>query len=241
MKKNVLPALIVITAAAVASGRQAGTEPGIWVANLEKSYAAIDSYTAIFHKQERIDGELREEETISLKFKKPFKVYMKWIKAPHKGREALYAEGSNKNQVRVHEAGILGLVTVNLDPNGRQAMQGNRHPITDTGLGNLVKVLGENVIKGLAAGELEFKDYGEDIVYGRKTQKIKLVLPKVKAKDYYCCRAVIHVDLEATVPIKVQIFDRDDLLIENYGFENLNLKAGLTDADFDPRNPAYKF
>jgi hypothetical protein len=31
------------------------------------------------------------------------------------------------------------------------------------------------------------------------------------------------------------------LLIENYGFENLNLKAGLMDADFDPRNPAYKF
>jgi len=40
---------------------------------------------------------------------------------------------------------------------------------------------------------------------------------------------------------KVQIFDGNDLLIENYDFESLNPKAGLTDADFDPRNPAYKF
>jgi hypothetical protein len=135
----------------------------------------------------------------------------------------------------------LDCVTVNLDPNGRQAMQGNRHPITDTGLGNLVKVLGENVSKGLEAGELEFKEHGQDMVYGRKTQKIELVLPKARTKDYYCCRVVIQVDLETTVPIKVQIFDGNDLLIENYGFENLNLKAGLTDADFNPGNPAYKF
>lgn len=243
MKKNVLPALIVFAAvaAAAAAGRQAGTDPGIWVANLEKSYAEIESYSAIFHKQERVDGKLREEETISLKFKMPFKVYMKWIKAPYKGREALYAEGWNKHRVRVHEGGILGLVTVNLDPNGRQAMQGNRHPITDTGLGNLVKVLRENVSKGLEAGELEFKEHGEEMVYDRKTQKIELVLPKAKTKDYYCYRAVIYVDHETALPIKVQIFDRDDLLIENYGFENLNLKAGLTDADFDPKNPAYKF
>jgi len=104
-----------------------------------------------------------------------------------------------------------------------------------------VKVLRENVSKGLEAGELEFKEHGEDMVYGRKAQKIELVLPKTKAKDYYCYRAVIHVDLETTLPIKVQIFDWDNLLIENYGFENLNLKAGLTDADFDPKNPAYKF
>jgi len=241
MKKYILSGLIVLAAAAVAAERQSGIDPRLWAADLEKSYTEIESYTAVFHKQERVDGKLREEETISLKFKKPFKVYMKWIKAPHKGREALFAMGWNKNQVRVHEAGILGLITVNLDPNGRQAMQGNRHPITDTGLGNLVKVLGENVNKGLEAGELEFKEYGEDIVYGRKTRKIELVLPKAKVKDYYCHRAVIHVDLETTVPIKVQIFDGDDFLIENYGFENLNLKAGLTDADFDPGNPAYKF
>jgi negative regulator of sigma E activity len=104
-----------------------------------------------------------------------------------------------------------------------------------------VKVLRDNVSKGQEAGELEFKEHGEDIVYGRRIQKIELVLPKAKAKDYYCHRAVIYVDHETALPIKVQIFDRDDLLIENYGFENLNLKAGLTDADFDPRNPAYKF
>ncbi len=223
------------------AGRQTGIDPGLWVHNLEKSYAEIESYTAVFHKQERVEGKLSQEETIFLKFKKPFKVYMKWIKAPFKGREALYVEGWNNNRVKVHEGGLLGLVTVNLDPQGRQAMQGNRHPITDTGLGNLIKILGNNVRKGLDVGELEFRVSGEEIIYGRKAQKVELLLPKSRTKGYYCHRAVIHVDLETTLPIRVQIFDPDDLLMENYGFEELNPRTGLTDYDFDPDNPAYKF
>jgi hypothetical protein len=36
-------------------------------------------------------------------------------------------------------------------------------------------------------------------------------------------------------------FDWEDRLIEGYGYEDLTLDAGLTDADFDPRNPKYEF
>ena len=43
------------------------------------------------------------------------------------------------------------------------------------------------------------------------------------------------------VPVKIQIFDWDDKLAEFYGYENLKFNAGLTDADFDPENPEYKF
>jgi hypothetical protein len=42
------------------------------LAEAEKAIALVESYTAIFHKQELFDGVLNEEETISIKFKKPF-------------------------------------------------------------------------------------------------------------------------------------------------------------------------
>lgn len=207
----------------------------------EAALANVDSYTAIFHKQERIKGDLMVEETIFLKFKRPFKVYMKWIKAPYKGRECLYVEGANNNRIKAHEGGILGLVTVNLNPLGSRAMKGNRHPITETGLENSVKRIGGEFRKGIEAGEIELKEYGEETVYGRKTIKVEGIFPKEKEKEYYCHRALINLDIEVRVPIKIKIYDWEDKLIENYGYEDLRLNAGLTDADFSSRNSDYRF
>ena len=51
----------------------------------------------------------------------------------------------------------------------------------------------------------------------------------------------MNLDCELKVPIKIQIFDWDDRLVESYGYENLKLDAGLTDSDFDPNNSDYKF
>ena len=34
---------------------------------------------------------------------------------------------------------------------------------------------------------------------------------------------------------------RDDQLVEEYGYANLELEAPLADADFDPKNPEYHF
>lgn len=43
------------------------------------------------------------------------------------------------------------------------------------------------------------------------------------------------------MPIKIQIFDWSNRLVECYGFEDLKLNPGLTDRDFDPKNPKYQF
>lgn len=239
MKFICLIFLLVITSTFMEAHEK--IDPENWIRGIKESYAAIDNYTAIFHKRECINGNLKEEEAIFLKFKKPFKVYMKWIKEPYKGRETLYVEGWNENQMMVHEGGIAGVVTVNLNPKGSIAMKNSRHPITDSGLGNLINLIGKNMRRGMRTGELEFKENGEETVYGRKTQKVELLFPKDKAKGYYCYRAIINLDAEMKLPLRVQIYDWDDMLIENYGYENLKLNAGLTDTDFDPKNPAYKF
>jgi outer membrane lipoprotein-sorting protein len=102
-------------------------------------------------------------------------------------------------------------------------------------------MVGDNVRRGLRSGELEYGRSAEGTVYGRRIQSLELIFPRNPRKGYYCYRSVISLDIEKKVPIRVQIFDWEDKLIEDYGYENLTLNTGLTDADFDSRNPKYKF
>ncbi|MFA4920196.1 MAG: DUF1571 domain-containing protein [Thermodesulfovibrionales bacterium] len=52
---------------------------------------------------------------------------------------------------------------------------------------------------------------------------------------------MMNFDVETKLPIRVHIYDWNDTLIESYGYEATTLDAGLTEADFDPNNPAYRF
>lgn len=212
-----------------------------WIHSAEAALAGVDSYTAVYHKQERIEGELLKKETIFIKFKKPFKVYMKWIQNPYKGRECLYVAGSNDNRIKAHEGGILRIFKLNLNPRGSRAMKHNRHSITEFGLENVVRIFTREVRRGIEFGELEVKKHCEERVYERTAQKFEAFFPKERGKGYYCQRALIYMDIEKKVPIKIHIYDWEDQIIENYGYEDLRLDAGLTDADFDPKNPEYKF
>lgn len=212
-----------------------------WLRQAEVSLDRTESYAAVFHKQERVKGWLKTKETVYLKFKKPFKVYMKWIEDPGKGREVLYVDGWNNNRILLRDPGFMGVMIMNLRPQGPIAMKGSRHPITEVGLEHLVQMVGDNVRRGLRSGELEYGRSAEGTVYGRRIQSLELIFPRNPRKGYYCYRSVISLDIEKKVPIRVQIFDWEDKLIEDYGYENLTLNTGLTDADFDSRNPKYKF
>lgn len=212
-----------------------------WLRQAEVLLDRTESYTTIFHKQERVKGWLKTKETVYLKFKKPFKVYMKWIEDPGKGREILYVDGWNNNRILFRDPGFLGVVIMNLRPEGPLAMNGSRHPITEVGLNHLIKVFGDNLRRGLRSGELECKRCKEGTVYGRKIQPMELIFPRDPRNGYYCYRSIISLDIEKRVPIRVQVFDWEDRLIEDYGYEDLTLNAGLIDADFDRWNPKYKF
>lgn len=207
-----------------------------WLRQAEDLLAETESYTAIFHKQERIKGSLKTKEIVFLKFKKPFKVYMKWVDGPGKGREVFYVEGWNKNRILVREPGAWGTITMNLHPLGPIALQGSRHPITEAGLGYLVKLFGENLRQAWMLGELEYQTGKEEILYGRKTLTIETRFPKKPHNGYYCYRSILNLDIEKKIPIRVQVFDWDDRLVGDYGYEDLILNAGLTDADFKPQN-----
>jgi outer membrane lipoprotein-sorting protein len=239
-----LVAVLTFAIACTASMVQGGANSNAFVGVLEAmrdAYARIDHYTATFLTQERIDGELRPEQLVALKFKKPFKVYLRWVKGRHEGRQALYPAGADGHELWVRVPMLVGGVTVSLDPLSPRARKGSRHSITDVGVGRLVDFVTENAQRGIERGEVTIEDAGRHTTFERPTHRYILHFPDNPTKGYYCMTAVIEVDQDHRLPIYAEIFDWDGRLIKRYGYLDLRLNPGLTDEDFNPKNPAYGF
>ena len=58
---------------------------------------------------------------------------------------------------------------------------------------------------------------------------------------YYSARGTLWVSPETLMPKRIEIFDAEDRLYERYIYREVQLNIGLTDLDFDPENPDYRF
>ncbi|MEI7899615.1 MAG: DUF1571 domain-containing protein [bacterium] len=239
---SLCPAYFALALMMPTAGRaQEMTDSEKWLKDAEAAYSRVTRYTAVFHKQQRVDGKLLQEETILLKFRNPFSLYLEWIEEPHKGSELLYVEGWNGNRARVHRGGLFRFVTRNLEPKHPALMENNLRPFTDIGLGYIVKAVASNIYKAHKDGGFNFFDRGEEVLYDRKTQLVEIVFPKNKDKGYDAYRLFVNQDLTSKLLVRVRMYDWDDQLFENYGYEKIKLDAELTEADFDPDNPGYRF
>jgi Protein of unknown function (DUF1571) len=120
-------------------------------------------------------------------------------------------------------------------------MKGNLRPVIEMGIGQRVNIVALYVRKAINAGDLGFSERGEEPVYGRKTQVLEIVLSNGRAGGYDGHWFVINQDVENKILIRIRVYGQDDQLVENYGYEDLDLDARLADADFDPSNSAYRF
>jgi outer membrane lipoprotein-sorting protein len=213
-------------------------DPAEVLSAMSAAWSKVEDYTAVFYKQERVDGKVLPEEKIQLKFKKPFKIYLHWLSGPHEGRESLYVRGENGDKVIGHDGGILGFITLKMDPAGSIAMKGNRHPITDAGIGRLIEILDKDIKRGRERGELKLKLLGENEVYGREAWHI---LKETPAEGYYAPKMEVWVDRELNLPIKIKIFGPGDIFLESYGYSDLKVNAGLKDEEFTKGYKDYRF
>ena len=242
LPRLICSALLLITAMAAHGGEIVKPNPEKWLVEAEAAYDKVESYTAIFHKQQRITGELLDEENIFLKFrKKPYSLYMKWVTEPYKGSELLYVVGWNKDHIRAHRGGFFSFIVRNFAPNDPILMENNLRPVTSTGVGFLLQTVAIKMRKAIKAGVLTFTERGKEKVYGRNTQVMVIDIPYENAKDYDGAQFVINQDVESKILLRIRVYDRDGRLVENYGYEDLNLDAHLSDADFDPKNLDYDF
>ena len=212
--------------------------------------AKIKDYSCTVVKRERIDGKLGEHEYMFAKIRhEPFSVYLYFL-APDtsKGQEVLYVEGQNDGNMLAHAgSGVRAMVgTVSLKPQSMLAMQGNRYSITEIGVENLGRRLVEVAEHDKNFGECEVNFYPNAKVNGRICTCIQVVHP-VPRRNFRFNLARVFIDDEFTIPIRYEAYDwpheagGQPVLMEEYTYMNVKINNGFTDADFDPKNTAYKF
>ena len=224
-----------------------------WAERERPKIVAVKDYTALMQKQENIGGDVQEAQVMEVKVRhQPFSVYIKF-RYPQKlnGQQAIYVRGQNDNKLVAHGVGLQRKFgTQKLDPDGFLAMVGNKYPITEMGVLNLIDKLLEVGYKDSKFGECDVK-YTEGVKIGkegsaRECTMIQVVHP-VPRQNFIFHIARIYVDNGLNVPIRYESYDwprregETPKLLEAYTYMNLQLNVGLTDADFDHTNPAYNY
>ena len=210
----------------------------------------IKDYSCTVVKRERIDGKLGEHEYLFAKVRhEPFSVYLYFL-APDtvKGQEVIYVDGKNDGNMLAHAgSGVRAMVgTVSLKPQSQLAMTGNRYAITEIGVENLAKRLVEVAEHDSKFGECEVNFFPNAKVNGRVCTCVQVVHP-VPRRNFRFHLARVFIDDEYTIPIRYEAYDWPQeqggkpVLMEEYTYMNVKINNGFTDADFDPKNTAYKF
>ncbi len=210
----------------------------------------LQDYSATLAKRERIGGKVLDYEYMFVKIRhRPFSVYMYFLGPPAvKGQEVLFVQGQNGGNMLAHTVGIKNTMfgTVALKPDGPIAMRNERYPLTELGILNMTRRLVEVGEKDVKYGECEVKFYEGAKINGRVCTCIEVVHP-VPRRNFLFHLARIFVDKDYNVPIRYESYDwprekggRPELM-EEYTYLNLKLNNGFTDADFDSKNPNYKF
>jgi hypothetical protein len=208
----------------------------------DKHYAQVHDYTAVMVGRERVKDRLLPTEQVLLKFQRTFKVYMRWLDGPSKGREGLYVSGAHDNKFLVYEpSGFQQLFTAALEPTDARVMDKSRHPVTDVGIGRLLDLVGDNARRAARNGVLRVLDRGTGEVGGRRVRQVEGILPKDPGAGYYAYRVQLSFDEASRLLIRAVVYDWSDQLLEDFSYTELRINPGLTGLDFDPSNKEYGF
>ena len=216
----------------------------------------VRDYSCTVVRRERVNGRLMDHEYLTAKVRHqrsrngkvviPFGVYLKVLgPSKVKGREILYVDGQNDGDMLVKNGGKrFAFVTTKISPTSDTAMHGNRYPLTEFGIENLVKRLIENTKDEIALGiETKVRFFHDAKIDGRKCTGIEVSHPSYDPELMFQM-ARVFVDAELRVPVHYEAYGwsengSEPELLEQYTYRDIRLNVGYTDRDFDPSNPNY--
>lgn len=208
----------------------------------------VTDYHCTLIKRELINGQLVSQR-LDMKLREaPFSVYMKF-EHPSPGREILYVDGQNQNQILVHETqGLATLVggTVSLAVNSPHVMAENRHPVTDVGMRRMLQLLIAQWEQETQFTESDVKFYPEARLRETPCEVIEASHPRPR-KQFPFHMTRLFLEKQTRLPIRIENYgypqqaNQPAPLIEEYTYLNLRANLDLTAMDFDSRNQSYSF
>ena len=216
----------------------------------------VDAYSVVFNKQERIQGDLSETQTIDMKVRHSpsFGIYMKW-KNGDTGRQLLYNEDYEDKKMCVKLGGFKGrlLPAIKLEPTSPEAMAQARYPVTEAGILGMLKLLvfhRQNDLRngqGVRCVRLEDTEFNDRRCYCflfeydspefNNTYRKSLLM--LDARYHVPLRVINHTWTENSEGLTATELD-EQTLIEDYSFLNLDFGKEMVTIDFSRDNPAYR-
>jgi len=201
----------------------------------------VRDYECRLIKRESVNGALLPESVMTMKVRnQPFSVYLR-CEGPNddRGLEVCYVEGQNEGMMRVHPAGMLGILGFwSVDPHDPRAFEKNRHCITEAGLGNLLDKTARywDMERRLNKTLVHITD---DELDGRACTRIETIHPDRNAGCFYGYRCVLWLDKMTHLPVGAETYDwprrggpEGGDLLESYRYLDLRCNIGLGDNAF---------
>ncbi len=232
---------VAAAAAAIAEAREV-------IASCRDTYQnKVKDYTCDFHKQERIDGKMVSPHQMHMKARnQPSSIYFRFV-TPNQGREAIYHPEKYGHKLVAHDVGLGRLLagTLHLDPKGSMAMDENRHPVSEAGLGSMLETICERWNVELSPEESVITIDRDASFGGRPCIRIDSVHTE-RRPEFFFHKVTLYIDRELNLPIRFEAYDWAKAnghcdLVEEYTYKNLRVNNGLAEIDFDPSNPKYKY
>jgi hypothetical protein len=174
-----------------------------------ESIRELGVYSARLRKQERVEGRLLPAQVALITVREaPYAVRMEVIEGPKKGRKVLYNQQLRKDELRVREAGLLGLKALWLHLDSALARRDTHHPVTDLGFGPILRHLSRDQALAAPLGAHRRQDEGLD---ARGRWCLTFVAPP-GAKNVHAQRTRMCLDLLLGLPVELEAHDAQGLL-----------------------------
>jgi hypothetical protein len=188
----------------------------------------VKGYRCTFVKQERIGGKLQRTEVIDVSFREnPFSVLFVWREGARLASKVLYVKGQYGDQLVVRPAGWRGRIvsTVLREPEGAEARESSRYPMTQFGLK-------EGMLRALAAwgaaqkeGSLKYEYRGKRKIAEAGDRECYILHRsgyRVPEEDGIT-EATLYYDVETWLQVGSTVKGAEGQLIGDYWFRDIVL------------------
>jgi hypothetical protein len=206
------------------------------------AFQNVRDYECRSVNRERVNGTLLPESVMAMKVRsRPFSVYLRYESpGADEGMELCYVEGRNQGGMRVHPAGVKGVLGFwSVDPRDPRALEKSRHFITEAGIGNLLESTARYWEREHRWNKT-LVHITEEGLGGRACTRIETIHPDRDAGSFYGYRCELWLDKATHLPVGAETYDwprpggpEGGDLLESYRFLNLRCNVGLGDDVFN--------
>lgn len=197
-----------------------------WTELGRQGIAALGTYRVQLTKRERIKGELGAPQTLDLHVRPaPLAFRIDFLRGPSAGRRALYNAELRKDEIRVKEAGMLGLAgAVWLHLDNPLTRRDTNHRSTEIGLSALLDLIERDIELAKPFGGHTRRDEGLD---ARGFFTSVFTAPET-SHGLYAKSTRVGFDPAASLPMRIEVHD-DAGFLESYEYKALESVAPPAD------------